>query len=75
MHFQKKIIFIIGLKNDCKISEKELLKTFNCGLRNDTSIIPKKEKLIISLIFCKVIKQPIEEVGEILANKKITFFN
>ena len=71
--FSKKNNIYYWLKNDCKISETELLKTFNCGI-GMIIIIPKKEKDVLCQ-FCRKIKQPIQEVGEITANKKITFFN
>ncbi len=61
------------LKNDCAVSEKEMLKTFNCGY-GLILVIPKKEKNNIFKL-CSSIRQPIEEIGEVLANKKITFFN
>ena len=70
--FSKKNNIYFWLKNDCKIPEKELLKTFNCGI-GMIIVIPKSEKNNLYKV-CNLIKQPLVEVGEITSNKKNNFF-
>ena len=70
--FSKKNNIYFWLKNDCKIPEKELLKTFNCGI-GMIIVIPKIEKNNLYKV-CNLIKQPLVEVGEITSNKKNNFF-
>ena len=69
----KKNTIYSWLKNDCKVTEKELIKTYNCGL-GIILIIPRKETNNL-FAFCKSIRQPLQEVGELTANKNINFFN
>ena len=59
------------LKNQCRVSEKELIKTFNCGL-GMILVVPKKEKEKVIDHFKKN-KQPVLHVGEVTSNKKVTF--
>ena len=68
--FKKNNIFY-WLKNECRVSEKELIKTFNCGL-GMILVVPKKEKEKVMSHFNKN-KQPILEVGEVTSDKTITF--
>ena len=68
--FKKNNIFY-WLKNECRVSEKELIKTFNCGL-GMILVVPKKEKEKIMSHFNRN-KQPVLEVGKITSDKSITF--
>ena len=69
----KKNTIYSWLKNDCKVTERELIKTFNCGL-GIILIIPRKEKSHL-YTFCKSIRQPLKEIGEVTAYKNINIFN
>ena len=69
--FSKKNNIFFWLKNECKVSEKELLKTFNCGY-GMIMVVPKNEKQNI-LEYCYSIRQPAQEIGKIVSNKEIIF--
>ena len=69
MAFAEKNNIYFWLKNDCKVSEKELIKTFNCGI-GMILVVSKKEKNLL-LITLEKIGQPIFHLGEITKNKAL----
>ena len=68
--FKKNNIFY-WLKNECKVSEKELIKTFNCGW-GMVLVVPRKEKEEVVNYFYKN-KQNINQIGEVVASKNVAF--
>ena len=59
------------LHQNCKLSQKEMLKTFNCGI--GMILIIKRKDLEKFSAFSKKIKQPIRVLGKITNNKNIIF--
>ena len=66
--FAEKNNIYFWLKNDCKVSEKELIKTFNCGI-GMILVVSKKEKELVINYFRKI-GQPIFHLGEITKENK-----
>ena len=55
------------LKNDCRISEKELVRTFNCGV-GMILVVPEKEVEKVIDHFRKN-RQSILNIGKVTANE------
>ena len=68
---EKKGSIFYWLKNSCKISEKELLKTFNCGIGMMIISNHLEASHIISL--CKKLKQPVKVVGKVTVGNNVNF--
>ena len=66
--FTKKNNIYFWLKNECRISEKELIKTFNCGV-GMILVVSKKEKETV-LDYFRMNNQPIFHLGEITKENK-----
>ena len=71
LDFHKKNSIFNWLNQNCKLSQKEMLKTFNCGI--GMILIIKRKDLDKFSTFSKKIKQPIKVLGKITDNKNITF--
>ena len=71
LDFHKKNSIFNWLNQNCKLSQKEMLKTFNCGI--GMILIIKRKDLETFSKFSKKIKQPIKVLGKITDNKNITF--
>jgi phosphoribosylformylglycinamidine cyclo-ligase len=71
LDFHKKNSIFNWLYKNCKLSQKEMLKTFNCGI-GMILIIQRKDVEKLST-FSKKIKQPIKVLGKITNNKNIIF--
>ena len=69
--FHKKNNIFNWLNQNCKVSQKEMLKTFNCGI--GMILIIKRKDLEKFSAFSKKIKQPIKVLGKIINNKDIIF--
>ena len=66
--FTEKNNIYFWLKNDCKVSERELIKTFNCGI-GMILVVPRMEKELVINYFRKN-GQPIFHLGEITKENK-----
>ena len=71
LDFHKKNSIFNWLNQNCKLSQKEMLKTFNCGI--GMILIIKRKDLEKLSTFSKKIKQPIRVLGKITNNKNIIF--
>ena len=71
LDFHKKNSIFNWLNKNCKLSQKEMLKTFNCGI--GMILIIKRKDLEKFSTFSKKIKQPIKVLGKITNNKNIIF--
>ena len=71
LDFHKKNSIFNWLNQNCKLSQKEMLKTFNCGI--GMILIIKRKDLEKLSTFSKKIKQPIKVLGKITNRKNITF--
>ncbi len=71
LSFHKKNNIFNWLNQNCKVSKKEMLKTFNCGI--GMILIIKKKDLEKFSDFSKIIKQPIKVLGKITNNKDVIF--
>ena len=71
LDFHKKNSIFNWLYKNCKLSQKEMLKTFNCGI-GMILIIQRKDLEKLST-FSKKIKQPIKVLGKITNKKNIIF--
>ena len=71
LDFHKKNSIFNWLYKNCKLSQKEMLKTFNCGI--GMILIVQGKDLEKFSIFSKKIKQPIKVLGKITNNKNIIF--
>ena len=69
--FDKKNNIFNWLNQNCKISQKEMLKTFNCGI--GMILIIKRKDLEKFLAFSKKINQPIKVLGNVTNNKGVIF--
>ena len=65
--YMKKNNVFYWLKNDCRISEKELIKTFNCGV-GMVLVVPEKEVERVIDHFRKK-RQSIFHIGKVTADK------
>ena len=68
--FRKNSIFN-WLNQNCKLSQKEMLKTFNCGI--GMILIVKGKDLEQIRAFSKKIKQPVKHLGKVTEKKSIIF--
>ncbi len=59
------------LHNSCKISQKEMLRTFNCGI--GMTLISNKMEMNKIMSVCMEIKQPIKVLGYINNKNSISF--
>ena len=71
LDLHKKNSIFNWLHQNCKLSQKEMLKTFNCGI--GMILIIKRKDLETFFTFSKKIKQPIKILGKITEGNKITF--
>jgi phosphoribosylformylglycinamidine cyclo-ligase len=71
LNFHKKNSIFNWLNQSCKISQKEMLKTFNCGI--GMILIIKRKDLERFSTFSKKIRQPIKVLGKITNKKNIIF--
>ena len=71
LDFHKKNSIFNWLYKNCKISQIEMLKTFNCGI--GMILIIKRNDLEKFSTFRKKIKQPIKILGKITKNKNVIF--
>ena len=71
LSFHKKNSIFNWLFQNCKLSQKEMLKTFNCGI--GMILIIKRKDLEKFSSFSKKIKQPIKVLGKINNKKNIIF--
>ena len=69
--FDKKNNIFNWLNQNCRISQKEMLKTFNCGI--GMILIIKRKDLEKFLAFSKKINQPIKVLGNVTNNKGVIF--
>ena len=69
--FHKKNSIFNWLNQNCNLSQKEMLKTFNCGI--GMILIVKRKDLEKFSAFSKKIKQPIKVLGKITNNKDVIF--
>ena len=70
--FHKKNNIFNWLNQNCKVSQKEMLKTFNCGI--GMILIIKRKDLEKFSAFSKRIKQPIKVLGKITNTKGVIFY-
>jgi len=68
---RKKSSIFNWLHNKCNVTEKELIKTFNCGL-GMIIVVSRKNKDEIKEIFTNL-KEPVQEVGEVISDSKVSF--
>ena len=71
LSFNKKNSIFNWLNQNCKLSQKEMLKTFNCGI--GMILIINRKDLEKFSAFSKKIKKPIKVLGKITNNKNIIF--
>ena len=71
LDFSKKNSIFNWLNQSCKVSKKEMLKTFNCGI--GMIIIIKKRDLEELANYTKKIKQPIRVLGKVCNKENIVF--
>lgn len=69
--FNKNNNVFYWLKNQCNISEKELLKTFNCGIGMMLVSSKKESENVISI--CQKLKQPVKVIGKVTKESNIYF--
>ena len=71
LDFAKKNSIFNWLNQNCKLSQKEMLKTFNCGI--GMILIVKRKDLENISIYSKKIRQPLRVLGKVNNKKNITF--
>tara|TARA_E500000178_G_scaffold212544_1_gene209770 strand:+ start:1403 stop:2449 length:1047 start_codon:yes stop_codon:yes gene_type:complete len=71
LDFENKKSIFNWFYQKCKLSQKEMLKTFNCGI--GMILIISKKDLEEFVAYSKKVKQPIKIIGKITKNKNITF--
>ena len=71
LDFTKKGNIYSWLKTDCRVEERELLSTFNCGI--GMILVVRKKTIDALLEYCKAIKQPIKIIGKVKNQKFIDF--
>ena len=71
LDFHKRNSIFSWLHKNCNLSQKEMLKTFNCGI--GMILVIKRKDLEKFSTFSKKIKQPIKVIGKITNNKNIIF--
>ncbi len=71
LDFNNKRSIFYWLGNNCNLSIKEMLSTFNCGI--GMIIIIRQKDLDKTIGLCKEIHQPVKLLGKIIDNEKFIF--